>query len=87
MSLQTDPIELARANLRIALAPFFVGNKKTAATQANKLNEAVEASLAGIQSLIRVEPVKRPGNGATVMTESASMKRGDGIFPSKPRNL
>jgi len=87
MSLQTDPVELARANIRVALAPFFVGNKKTAATQATKLEVAVSACLAGVQSLIRVEPVKRPNNGATVMTESASMKRGDGIFPSKPRTL
>lgn len=87
MSTQTDPIELARANLRIALAPFFVGNKKTAAIQATKLEEAVSATLAGVQSLIRVEPIKRPGNGATVMTEAASMKRGDGNFTSKPRNL
>jgi len=87
MSLQTDPIELARANIRVALAPFFVGNKKTAAAQATKLEEAVSSCLAGVQPLIRVEPIKRPNNGATVMTESASMKRGDGLFPSKPRNL
>jgi hypothetical protein len=80
MSLQTDPVELARAELRKALAPYFKG-----VVLESKLEEAVGVSLTGILPLLRIEAPK-PRNGATVMTESASVRRGDGSFISKPRN-
>lgn len=76
MSTSADPVEMARAELRKALAPFV----------STQLEEAVNKSLAGILPLLRLEAPK-PKNGATVMTEGASVRRPDGAFVSKPRNL
>lgn len=81
MSTLADPVELARAELRKAMAPYFKGK-----VMESKLEEAVGTALAGILPLLRVEAPK-PKNGATIMTEGASLRRGDGSFTTKPRNL
>lgn len=75
MSLSGDPIEQARAAVKVALAPYF----KSKSLQ--KYDEAVEEVVKGIQPFIRVEQHKK-NLGATVMTESASMSNS-----SRPRSL
>jgi hypothetical protein len=81
MSLKTDPVEVARAEIRVALAPYFKGK-----VMGEKLEEAVEVTLRRVQPLLRIEPVGAK-KGATVMTEGAATKTDDGRFISRPRSM
>jgi hypothetical protein len=82
MSIPTDPVEVVRAQLKVSLAPYFKGK-----VMESKLTEAVDKAVVSIQSLIRIDSVKPGNKGATVMTEDAAIRTGDGKFISKPRSL
>jgi hypothetical protein len=73
----SDPIEMARGNLRLALGPFFKGS-----VMKNKLEDAVSAALNAVQPQISLDPTLKHSLGATVMTESAATKNN-----IRPKNL
>lgn len=79
-----DPNETRLTQIKDAISKVLDGHisgrgKKT------KIERAVNEIVLVLRPLLKLAP--KPDKGATVMTEAASSRRGDGSFGKRPSNL
>lgn len=84
----SDIGSVARKEIKEALSPHFLGYEYDNGTDVENLNKAVEDVFSAIKRLLQQRPAPSKKMGATVMTESASMRTGRNGLPGiAPRTL